>query len=478
MSNILMNFVNGQRLSVNSDTRIPVYNPARDTLLSEIPDTSADQVDQAVQAAKAAQVSWGRLPAIQRATALRRISAKIRQNVDRIARVIVEEQGKVLGLAEVEVAFTADYIDYMAEWARRIEGEIIQSDRPGESIFLNRQPIGVIAGILPWNFPFFLIARKLAPALVAGNTIVIKPSEETPNNAALFIELLDGLDIPDGVINFVFGSGRTTGDALTSHPDVGMISFTGSVETGSRIMASAAKNITKVNLELGGKAPAIVLADADIARAAKAITASRILNTGQVCNAAERVYVERSISDQFVTALVDAMKATRYGDPLGDKPVDMGPLINRAGLDKVNSLVKSAVDQGAEVLTGGRIADLGTGNHFEPTVLMNCRQDMDIMRKEVFGPVLPINVVENLDEAIERANDSDYGLTSSIYTQNVSSVFRACNELRFGETYVNRENFEAMQGFHAGNRRSGIGGADGKHGLYEYTTTHVSYVQI
>jgi lactaldehyde dehydrogenase/glycolaldehyde dehydrogenase len=366
----------------------------------------------------------------------------------------------------------------MAEWARRIEGEIIQSDRPGESIFLHRQPIGVVAGILPWNFPFFLIARKLAPALVTGNTIVIKPSEETPNNAALFVELLDGLDIPDGVINFVFGSGRTTGDALTSHPDVGMISFTGSVETGSRIMASAAKNITKVNLELGGKAPAIVLADADIPRAVKAITASRTLNSGQVCNAAERVYVERSITDRFVSALVDAMKATRYGDPLGDRPVDMGPLINKSGLDKVNSLVTSAVDQGAEVLTGGKIADLGAGNHFEPTVLMNCRQDMDVMRKEVFGPVLPISVVDGLDEAIERANDSDFGLTSSIYTQNVASVFRACNELRFGETYVNRENFEAMQGFHAGNRRSGIGGADGKHGLYEYTTTHVSYVQI
>ena len=478
MNGVLMNYINGQRLEVKSETRIPVFNPARGTLLSEIPDTSADQVDQAVQAAKAAQVGWGKLPAIQRAAALRRISAKIRQNVDRIARVIVEEQGKVLGLAEVEVAFTADYIDYMAEWARRIEGEIIQSDRPGESIFLHRQPIGVVAGILPWNFPFFLIARKLAPALVTGNTIVIKPSEETPNNAALFVELLDGLDIPDGVINFVFGSGRTTGDALTSHPDVGMISFTGSVETGSRIMASAAKNITKVNLELGGKAPAIVLADADIPRAAKAITASRTLNSGQVCNAAERVYVERSITDRFVTALVDAMKATRYGDPLGDRPVDMGPLINKSGLDKVNSLVTSAVDQGAEVLTGGKIADLGAGNHFEPTVLMNCRQDMDIMRKEVFGPVLPISVVDGLDEAIERANDSDFGLTSSIYTQNIASVFRACNELRFGETYVNRENFEAMQGFHAGNRKSGIGGADGKHGLYEYTTTHVSYVQI
>lgn len=232
MNGVLMNYVNGRRIEVRSESRIPVYNPARGTLLSEIPDTSADEVDRAVQAAKAAQVNWGKLPAIQRAAALRKISAKIRENTDRIAKVIVEEQGKVRGLAEVEVAFTADYLDYMAEWARRIEGEIIQSDRPGESIFLHRQPIGVVAGILPWNFPFFLIARKLGPALVTGNTIVIKPSEETPINAGLFVDLLDGLDIPDGVINIVFGSGRTTGDALTGHPDVGIISFTGSVETG------------------------------------------------------------------------------------------------------------------------------------------------------------------------------------------------------------------------------------------------------
>jgi hypothetical protein len=207
------NFIGGQSLSVETGDRIKVYNPARDTVLAEIPDTPADMVDRAVQAAKKAQKSWAKLPAIQRANALRRISAKIRENADKIAHVISEEQGKILPLAKVEAAFTADYLDYMAEWARRIEGEILESDRPSETILFFRQPIGVIAGVLPWNFPFFLIARKLGPALVCGNSIVIKPSEETPNNAALFVDLLAGLDIPDGVINFVHGSGRTTGDA-------------------------------------------------------------------------------------------------------------------------------------------------------------------------------------------------------------------------------------------------------------------------
>ena len=210
------NFIGGQAVGVETGDRIKVYNPARDTVLSEIPDTPADMVDRAVQAAKKAQKSWAKLPAIQRANALRRISAKIRENADKIAHVISEEQGKVLPLAKVEAAFTADYLDYMAEWARRIEGEILESDRPGETILFFRQPIGVVAGILPWNFPFFLIARKLGPALICGNSIVIKPSEETPNNAALFVEFLNGLDIPDGVINIVYGSGRTTGNALCS----------------------------------------------------------------------------------------------------------------------------------------------------------------------------------------------------------------------------------------------------------------------
>ena len=471
------NFIDGRFVDVSGGESIPVLNPARDTVISEIPDSSQDAVDEAVGVAKRAQVHWEKLPPVQRAGYLRQISAKIRENTDEIARVISEEQGKVLPLAQVEAAFTADYIDYMAEWARRIEGEILSSDRPGESIFLFRQPVGVVAGILPWNFPFFLIARKMAPALVTGNTIVVKPSEETPNNAALFAKLVTETELPKGIFNIVYGRGATTGRALTRHPDVRMVSFTGSVETGSKIMADAAVNVAKVNLELGGKAPAIVTADADLDLAANAITQSRVLNTGQVCNAAERVYVDRQVADAFADKLTDAMKATRYGDPLGDEEIDMGPIINKAGLEKIDALVQSALSSGAEATLGGKRADLGSGNHYEPTVLRGCRQDMDVVQQEIFGPVLPLVEVDGLDEAIEKANDTVYGLTSSIYTKDLATAMRVCNELRFGETYVNRENFEAMQGFHAGRGRSGIGGADGKHGLYEYTETHVAYIQ-
>jgi lactaldehyde dehydrogenase/glycolaldehyde dehydrogenase len=471
------NFIGGRFSSVGGGDVIPVLNPARDTVISQIPDSSAEAVGEAVAAAKRAQPAWEKLPAIQRAKYLRQISAKIRANAGRIARVISEEQGKILALAEVEAHFTADYIDYMAEWARRIEGEVIQSDRPGENIFLFRQALGVVAGILPWNFPFFLIARKMAPALITGNTIVIKPSEETPNNAALFASLVTETDLPEGVFNIVYGRGGTTGRALTLHEDVRMVSFTGSVDTGSKIMADAARNITKVNLELGGKAPAIVLGDADLDLAARAIKQSRVLNTGQVCNAPERVYVERKIADAFVAKLTAEMKATRYGDPLADDKLDMGPIINKAGLSKIDTLVSGAIAQGAEAVLGGKVADLGSGNHYEPTILVNCRQDMEIVQKEIFGPVLPVVIVSDLDEAIAMANDTVYGLTSSIYTKDIRSALRACNELHFGETYVNRENFEAMQGFHAGQGRSGIGGADGKHGVLEYTQTHLAYIQ-
>lgn len=471
------NFINGRFEQAGPGDSIPVLNPARDTVISEIPDSSPEAVDQAVGAASRAQPAWEKLPAIERAGFLRQISARIRENVDEIARVISEEQGKILGLATVEAHFTANYIDYMAEWARRIEGEIVQSDRPGENIFLFRQPLGVVAGILPWNFPFFLIARKMAPALITGNAIVIKPSEETPNNAALFARLVTQTDLPEGVFNIVYGRGGTTGRALTLHEDVKMVSFTGSVETGSKIMADAAKNITKVNLELGGKAPAIVLKDADLDLAARAIKQSRVLNTGQVCNAAERVYVDASVAEEFVAKLTAEMKATRYGDPLSGDDLDMGPIINKAGVAKIDGLVEGAKAAGAEVALGGNVANLGAGNHYEPTVLVNCRQDMEIVRREIFGPVLPVVQVSGLDEAIRYANDTVYGLTSSIYTRDLSSALRACGELHFGETYVNRENFEAMQGFHAGHGRSGIGGADGKHGMLEYTQTHLAYIQ-
>ncbi|KJJ94330.1 aldehyde dehydrogenase [Pseudomonas sp. 21] len=462
---------------VAGEPLIEVHNPANGELLARIPEASTAQVDTAIGAARAAQKGWAAKPAIERAGYLRRIADKVRANAPRLARIITAEQGKVPALAEVEVNFTADYLDYMAEWARRLEGEVLTSDRVGEHIFLLRKPLGVVAGILPWNFPFFLIARKMAPALLTGNTIVIKPSEETPINCFEFARLVAETDLPTGVFNVVGGTGASAGSALTSHAGVDLISFTGSVATGSRIMAAAAPNITKLNLELGGKAPAIVLADADLELAVNAIKASRVINTGQVCNCAERVYVQRQVADQFIEKIAAAMAATRFGDPNVQADLDMGPLVNRIGLDKVAQMVRTATGQGAQVITGGAVADLGQGFHYQPTVLAGCKGDMEIMRKEIFGPVLPIQVVDDLDEAIALANDSDYGLTSSIYTRNLGAALKASRELDFGETYINRENFEAMQGFHAGTRKSGIGGADGKHGLYEYTHTHVVYAQ-
>ncbi len=471
------NFVNGKFLDAVDGDIIPVLNPSTEAVISKIPNTNAAVVNDSVAAAKSAQKLWEKKPPIERANVLRQLSGKIRENAESLARTIVEEQGKVMGLAEVEVAFTADYLDYMAEWARRIEGEIVTSDRAGENIFLFRQPIGVVGGILPWNFPFFLIARKLGPALITGNSIVIKPSEETPNNAAMFADLLSQTDAPKGLVNILFGTGPITGAALCDHPDIGLLSFTGSVATGSKIMPAAAKHITKVNLELGGKAPAIVLADADIDLAVNAVKSSRIINSGQVCNCAERVYVETKVEDEFISKLSEAMASVTYGDPLADPSVDMGPLINKAGLNKVDGLVKRALDAGSELVSGGKVADSKTGAYYLPTVIRGCDQSSEIMQNEIFGPVVPINVVNSLDEAIERANDSDYGLTSSIYTKDIGTAMRACNEIRFGETYINRENFEAMQGYHAGVRKSGIGGADGKHGLYEYTQTHMVYLQ-
>jgi lactaldehyde dehydrogenase/glycolaldehyde dehydrogenase len=474
MDKTYRNYIDGRWVEGSGKT-IQVLNPATDKPIAVVPDGGAADVERAVAAAKKAQPAWERLPAIQRANHLRAISAKIRANAERLARTLVLEQGKVPELAAVEIEFTASYIDYMAEWARRIEGEIVTSDRPGEQILVYRKPIGVVAGILPWNFPFFLIARKLGPALVTGNTIVIKPSEETPINAFEFAELVAETDLPPGVFNLVCG-GRETGATLTDNKDVGLVSFTGSVDTGSRIMQACGKHLTRVNLELGGKAPAIVLNDCDLELTANALFNSRVLNTGQACNAAERVYVERKIAGALAERVTTLMAGTKYGDPSVEKGLHMGPLVTKVGRDKMAAMVDAAKGQGAQVLTGGKIADK-PGYHYEPTVLLGCNAGMDVMNKEVFGPVLPLQIVENLDEALALANNSDYGLTSSIFTKDLNQAMKAVRELRFGETYINREHFEAMQGFHAGRRKSGIGGADGKHGLYEHMETHVVYMQ-
>src|SRR5699024_6564609 len=307
-------------------------------------------------------------------------------------------------------------------------------------------------------------------------TAVIKPSTDTPNNAFEFAKIADEIGLPKGVFNLISGSGRVVGNELSRNEKIGMVSFTGSVETGTEIMKAAAENIVKVNLELGGKAPAIVMNDADLDLAVQAIKDSRILNNGQVFNNAERIYVHEEVADEFVEKLTAAMKATKIGNPI-DEDTEMGPIINEDSMKNIEALVESAVASGGKVMTGGKRVDTDAGCFYEPTVITNVAQDSDIVQKEVFGPVLPVVTFKDLDEAIELANDSDYGLTSSFYSQNLDLAMRVCKELKVGETYINRENFEAMQGFHAGWRKSGIGGADGKHGLEEYLQTHVVYIQ-
>ncbi|MCP5036545.1 MAG: aldehyde dehydrogenase [Rhodobacteraceae bacterium] len=472
------NYVNGEFLT--ADSQLDVENPATEQVIGSVAQGSVSDVEDAVAVAKAAQISWAEKTASERAGYLHEIAAKLRDQAEEFARCLSREQGKTLELARGEVEFTWQYFDYTAEWARRLEGEIITSDRPGEQIFLFRKPIGVVAGILPWNFPLFLIARKMAPALLTGNTIVFKSSSETPLNAYLFAKLVDETGLPKGVFGLVAGRGSVVGSALSRHKDVGLVSVTGSVPTGAQIMADAATNITKVNLELGGNAPVIVMDDADLDVAVSSVVASRVINTGQVCNCAERVYVQEGIADAFLDRLTNKMQAVQFGDPIASAEagvaLDMGPMVNRAGVKSVSQMVEAAKAAGAELLCGGREAE-GVGHHYLPTVLANCTDDMSVMRDEIFGPVLPVRRVADLDEAVALANDSDFGLTSSIFSTNLNTVMKACDKLSFGETYVNREHMEAFQGHHAGVRQSGIGGADGKHGIYDFTHTHVVYMQ-
>lgn len=475
MKNLRM-FINGKFIDNKSGKWIDVLNPATGEVISKMPDGTKEDAQEAINAAEIAQAEWEKTPAVQRGAYLIKIAEGIRKRAEELTDIIIREGGKTRALASTEVYFTADYLEYMAGWARRYEGEIVQSDRPNETIFVFKKPIGVTTGVLPWNFPFFLIARKAAPALITGNTIVVKPSQLTPENAYIFAQIVEEVGLPKGVFNVVNGRGSVIGHELAANPKVGMVSLTGSVPAGQQIMEAAAHNITKVSLELGGKAPAIVMDDADLDLAVKSIIASRVINTGQVCNCAERVYVHKNVKDKFIEKLLVGMKQVKVGNPSEINDLDMGPLIEEKALTAVAQKVEKAVKQGAKLLCGGkRIGD--KGYFFEPTLLVDTNNKMDIMQEETFGPVLPVAEFSTLDEAIAMANDSEFGLTSSIYTQNIETAMKAMRRLKFGETYINRENFEAMQGFHAGWRKSGIGGADGRHGLEEYLQTHVVYLE-
>ncbi|RED47878.1 aldehyde dehydrogenase [Seonamhaeicola aphaedonensis] len=471
-------YINGQFVESKATSVIEILNPCTEEVLSTISTGTVEDANNALEAAKAAQPAWAALPAIQRAAFLHKMADVIRENRVFLAETLSKEQAKVIGLAQIEIDVTADYFDYNAGWARRIEGEIIQSDREKEHIYLHKVPIGVAVGICPWNFPFFVMARKVAASLITGNTCVIKPSSEAPNTIMEFADFIQKINLPAGVLNFVCGNGRTVGNALSASPITGIISLTGSVGAGQKVISAAAENITKVSLELGGKAPAIVCADANLDLAINAVVSSRVIFSGQVCNCAERVYVEDGIYDEFVDRLTKKMSEVTIEDALTGVNADMSSLVSKDQLDKITEMVEFAKKEGAEVLLGGKRPErFDRGYFYEPTLLTNCRQDSQIVQEEVFGPVLPVLKFNTLEEAIAMSNDTEFGLTSSIFSENYNKIMKAIDGLHFGETYVNREHFEAIQGFHAGWKKSGVGGADGKHGMEEYLHTKVVYAK-
>jgi len=453
-----------------------VRNPATEEVIGEFPKATSKEVAEAVRAANEAQVEWGRRPAKERGDLVRDVADLLLEHQDELAGLLVEEQGKPRSVAEGEIAASADLAEYMAEWDRRIEGDILPGDNPDESIHLQRQPVGVVAGIIPWNYPIAVFIRKFAPALTAGNTLVAKPSEVTPITTLRLAELIDEhVDLPDGVFNLVQGAGET-GEALVTSRDVDMVSMTGNVETGKHIMRQAADNLTEVSLELGGKAPAIVWKDADIDEAVEDVLTARITNTGQVCTCAERVYVHSSVREEFEEKYIDAARKLSVGPPEDDP--DMGPHVNEREFEKTDAAVQRAREQGAEIRLGGSAPagdSFDSGYWYEPTVVTGVEQHMDIMQQEVFGPVTPIMEIDTLDEAIEYANDSRYGLSAYLFTNDYRVAMRAAENLEFGETYINRTLGESWQAHHIGWNESGMGGEDGKYGFLKYTQLKTVY---
>ncbi len=468
-------FIDGEWSSANGDG-IEALNPATEEVLATVPSATEADVDRALDAAQRAKAAWAHTPAPARAAVLRSIADVIEQNADYLARVLVAEGGKPLSQAQGEVEETSGYIRYVAEWDRRIEGEIVPSDNADEQIQLLRVPVGVVSAICPWNFPVVLYFRKAAPALLAGNTVVIKPSEVTPLSSIELTRLIaDAVELPAGVLNFVTGSSET-GRAMVRSPKTDMIAMTGHRDTGKKIMADAAQNLTRVSVELGGKAPAIVLADADLDQAVEAIVTARHYFSGQVCTCAERVYVHDTIHESFVSRYCDAVRQLRIGDPRGD--VDIGPLVNAAQREKNEEAVDRAINDGARVALGGSRpsgSEFERGFWYSPTVLVDVTPEMRVMREETFGPVTPIMPISSLDEALQQANDTRYGLSAYIFTSNYRDALRATMDLDFGEIYVNRTLGEALQGFHIGHKESGLGGEDGKHGILKYTQIRTVY---
>lgn len=468
----------GQWIPAGDRELRPVINPANGEAFAYAPEATGADVQAALEAAAAAQPAWAATPPVERAGFLRQIAGLIQQNGDALARLIVREQGKTLFEASGEVGGTAGFFDFFATFARAPSGEILPSDNPDEEIWIRKVPYGVVVALIPWNYPAAVFARKVAPAILAGNSIVVKPHENTPLSALYLARLIEQAGLPPGVVNVVTGGGPTVGDALVRNEITQLVSLTGSVRAGRQVLEAAARNITVVSLELGGKAPFIVLEDADLDSAVQAAVTQRFMNCGQVCTCNERTFVQRSIFDRFLEQYVARVRQLRLGDPM-QPGIDVGPKVSQQELEKVEGMVARAREQGARVALGGKRpegAQFARGFWYEPTVLVDVHPQMEIMREEIFGPVSPIMTFDSFEEAVVLANDSRYGLSAFIFTSDFRRVMKAVNGIQFGEIYVNKIGPEQFQGFHTGWRLSGQGGDDGHHGLEHYYRRQTVYV--
>jgi succinate-semialdehyde dehydrogenase/glutarate-semialdehyde dehydrogenase len=446
-----------------------VHNPANAELVGHAPRCTAADTERAIGAAHAAFAAWRATPAKTRAQLLRRWFDLILAHRDDLAAIMVSEQGKPLAEARGEIDYAASFIEWFAEEARRVYGDVVPSPWADRRMFTLKQPVGVAALITPWNFPAAMLTRKAGAALAAGCTVVAKPASQTPFTALALAELAQRAGLPPGVLNVITGDAETIGNVLTSHPLVRKVSFTGSTSVGKQLLAQSASTLKHVSLELGGNAPFIVFDDADLDAAVAGALASKYRNSGQTCVCANRVFVQDTIFDAFAERFAAAVAQLKVGE--GFTPgVETGPLINPAALEKVEAHIADALAHGATLLTGGHRHALG-GQFFQPTVLSRCTPDMRICRDETFGPVAPLIRFADEAEVIRLANDTEYGLVAYAYTRDLGRAWRLAEQLDYGMVGINAGMISTAEAAFGGVKQSGVGREGGRSGIDEYLET-------